>query len=164
MKDDKNNQKAAFGAGCFWHVEEDFRQLKGVTNVTVGYMGGTKENPSYEDVCSNRTGHIETALVEYDPKKTQYEELLDKFFAIHNPTSMDRQGLDFGSQYRSAIFYYSDEQKKIAEKKISELNESGKFKKPVVTVLLSASELKFYKAEEYHQRYLEKHGLSSCNI
>ena len=127
-------------------------------------MGGTKKDPSYEDVCSNKTGHIETALVEYDSKKVSYENLLDKFFSIHNPTSMDRQGLDFGTQYRSAIFYYSDEQKKTAEKKIDELSKSGKFKKPLVTVLLPASKSEFYKAEEYHQRYLEKHGLSSCNI
>ncbi len=161
-KTSQKTREAAFGAGCFWHVEEDFRKLDGVKETTVGYMGGKTKNPTYEDVCTNKSGHIETALVEYDPKKISYEKLLDKFFEIHNPTSIDRQGLDFGTQYRSAIFYYDDSQKKAAEKKIVELTRSGNFRKPIVTVVLSATE--FYKAEDYHQKYLMKRGLDSCSI
>jgi len=154
--------KIAFGAGCFWHVEEDFRKLPGVISTTVGYMGGRTENPTYKDVCSNKTGHIETVLIEYDPRKISFSKLLDTFFSIHNPTSKDRQGLDFGTQYRSAIFYYTEKQKKDAEEKIKLLENSGKYRRPIVTVVLKAQE--FYKAEEYHQKYLEKKGLSSCRL
>lgn len=159
----KNMSKfAAFGAGCFWHVEEDFRTIHGVINTTVGFMGGTMKNPTYKDVCYRNTGHIETALIEYDTKKVSYETLLDKFFEIHNPTSKDRQGLDFGTQYRSAIFYYDTKQKITAQKKIKELNNSGKYKRVIVTVIIKAKE--FYKAEEYHQKYFMKKGIKTCSI
>jgi len=158
----KDLKKAAFGAGCFWHVEEDFRTMHGIINTTVGFMGGKTKNPTYKEVCYNNTGHIETALVEYDSKKISYDKILDKFFEIHNPTSKDRQGLDFGVQYRSAIFYYDDKQKIAAEKKIEEINASKKYRKPIVTVILKAEE--FYKAEEYHQKYLMKKGLKNCSL
>jgi len=158
----KTLKKAAFGAGCFWHVEEDFRKMHGIVETTAGYMGGTTKNPTYKEVCYKHTGHIETVLIGYDPKKISYEELLGRFFDMHNPTSKDRQGLDFGVQYRSAIFYYDPKQKKAAEKRIKEVDASGRFKRPIVTVILKAQ--KFYKAEEYHQKYIMKRGLESCSL
>lgn len=155
-------EKASFGAGCFWGVEDFFRAVKGVKDAAAGYMGGNLENPTYEDVCTGRSGHAEVVEVTYDPKEVAYEELLKVFWSKHNPTTLNRQGPDVGEQYRSVIFYYTPEQKVVAEKSKEELEKSGKFNKPVVTGIEPAS--KFYKAEEYHQRYLEKHGLSTCHI
>ena len=155
-------EKALFGAGCFWGVEAAFRQLKGVTTTAVGYSGGTFKNPTYEDVCSGNTGHAEVTLVEFDSSKISYGELLAAFWASHNPTTLNRQGPDVGSQYRSAIFYYTPEQKAQATASKEKLEASGTYKKPVVTQILPAQE--FYRAEEYHQQYLEKRGQSSCHI
>ena len=153
-------QKATFGAGCFWHVEEAFRKVKGVTSTTVGYMGGTLKNPTYEDVCSDKTGHAEVVQVEYDPSKISYGKILGVFWSIHEPTTLNRQGPDVGTQYRSVIFYHNEEQKKLALKSKESLEKSGKYKNNIVTEIRPASE--FYRAEEYHQRYLEKKGLSRC--
>jgi peptide-methionine (S)-S-oxide reductase len=155
-------QKATFGAGCFWGVEETFRKLKGVTDTAVGYAGGTKENPTYEDVCTDQTGHAEVVQVEFDPAKISYPELLDVFWANHNPTMLNRQGPDVGTQYRSVIFYHSPEQKAAAEESKAALAKSGRFKREIVTQIEPAP--KFFRAEEYHQRYLEKRGLSHCAI
>jgi peptide-methionine (S)-S-oxide reductase len=155
-------QKATFGAGCFWGVEETFRKLEGVTSTAVGYSGGTMENPTYEDVCTDKTGHAEVVQVEFDPAKISYRQLLDVFWANHDPTTRDRQGPDVGRQYRSVVFYHSSEQKTEAEKAKSALENSGRFKRPIVTEIEAAE--KFYRAEEYHQRYLKKRGVSHCAI
>jgi peptide-methionine (S)-S-oxide reductase len=157
----KELDTAAFGAGCFWGVEETFSQIKGVKNTTVGYMGGTLNNPTYEDVCTDKTGHAETVLVEYDPAEVSYDDLLKVFWENHNPTTMNRQGPDFGTQYRSVVFYYNYDQKTAAEKSKDELQKSGKYTREIVTQIIPATT--FWKAEEYHQKYLEKHGLSHCN-
>ena len=161
-KKEKNLEKATFAAGCFWGVEDIFSKVKGVENTTVGYTGGHFESPSYENVCSGTTGHAEAVLVEFDPKKVSYKELLDVFWKMHDPTTFHRQGPDVGEQYRSAIFFHSDEQKEAAEMSKKELEASGKFKDPIVTEITPASE--FYKAEEYHQKYFQKTGLKSCHI
>ena len=153
-------EKATFGAGCFWGVEETFRKLKGVTSTAVGYAGGTKENPTYEDVCSDETGHAEAVQVEFDPSQISYYDLLDVFWSNHNPTTLNRQGPDVGTQYRSVIFYHSPEQKAAAEK--SKIDMSSRFNRPIVTQIEPAR--KFWRAEEYHQRYLEKRGQSHCAI
>lgn len=153
-------EKAMFAAGCFWHVEEAFRRRKGVLRTTVGYTGGTTKNPTYEDVCTDKTGHAEVVEITFDPGKTSYEELLDVFWNIHDPTTINRQGPDIGTQYRSAIFYHSEEQKKQAEQSKKKLEESGKLKKKIVTEIVKATT--FYPAEEYHQHYLAKQGLSAC--
>ena len=150
--------KATFGAGCFWHVEDLLEKTKGVKSTTVGYTGGQLPNPTYEEVCTDRTGHAEAVEVEYDPDEISYEELLDVFWNNHNPTTLNRQGPDMGIQYRSAIFYHSDEQKEIAEKSKQLLDESGKHNDPVVTQIVPAPT--FYKSEEYHQKYFKKHGFS----
>jgi peptide-methionine (S)-S-oxide reductase len=156
-------EQAMFGAGCFWSVEEAFRQLPGVENVAVGYSGGTVPNPSYRMVCSDRTGHAEVVYVEYDAEHVSYDDLLSVFWQIHDPTTPNRQGVDIGSQYRSAIFFYSDEQRASAEVSKKELQQSGRFGRPIVTEVSPAGV--FYRAEEYHQRYLEKAGLSEgCGI
>ncbi len=155
-------EKATFGAGCFWGVEETFRKTPGVIDTKVGYTGGTLKNPTYKDVCSDTTGHAEAVEVTFDPKKVSYDKLLKIFWENHNPTTMNRQGPDVGTQYRSVIFYHDDEQKKEAEQSKDELGKSGKFHNPVVTQIVPATE--FYVAEEYHQRYLEKRGLESCAI
>jgi len=155
-------EKATFGAGCFWGVEENFRKLKGVTSTAVGYAGGTKENPSYEDVCSDETGHAEVVEVEFDPAQLSYDELLDVFWSSHNPTTLNRQGPDVGTQYRSVIFYNSPAQKIAAEASKQKAEQSGEFKRPVVTQIEPAPT--FWRAEEYHQRYLEKRGRSHCAI
>jgi peptide-methionine (S)-S-oxide reductase len=155
-------EKAAFAAGCFWHVEEDFRKVKGVKGTAAGYMGGHTENPTYEDVHTGRTGHAETVEVTYDPSVVSYEQLLDVFWGLHDPTTPNRQGPDVGHQYRSVIFYYNDEQKKEAEGSKRRLQESGKYKDKVVTEIVPAP--KFWRAEEYHQRYLEKRGLAVCPL
>jgi peptide-methionine (S)-S-oxide reductase len=155
-------EKATFGAGCFWGVEELFRNTKGVSSATSGYAGGTTKNPTYEDICSHATGHAEVVEVEFDPAQITYEQLLDIFWGNHDPTTRDRQGPDIGSQYRSVVFYHSPEQKVAADAKKSELEQSGRFRRPIVTQVEAASP--FYRAEEYHQRYLEKHGRSHCAI
>ena len=164
-KSDRDKTKlaeASFGAGCFWGVEEAFRQLPGVRETAVGYQGGTLKNPTYEDVCSGATGHAEVVHVQFDPKETSYEKLLDLFWMEHDPTTPNRQGPDHGTQYRSVIFYYTPEQKAAAEKSKAKLEASGRFKRPIVTQIVAAPE--FYRAEEYHQRYLEKRGRRSCSI
>jgi peptide-methionine (S)-S-oxide reductase len=153
-------EKATFGAGCFWGVEETFRKLKGVISTTVGYAGGNKENPSYEDVCTDETGHAEVVEVEFDPSQISYDQLLDVFWSNHNPTTLNRQGPDVGIQYRSVIFYHSPEQKAAAEK--SKIEKAAKFPRPIVTQIEPAP--KFWRGEEYHQRYLEKRGQSHCAI
>jgi len=155
-------EKATFGAGCFWGVEETFRNLKGVLSTAVGYAGGTKENPTYEDVCSSRTGHAEVVEVEFDPAQISYQQLLDVFFSNHNPTTLNRQGPDVGTQYRSAIFYHSPEQKAAAEEAKDRLQKSSKFPRPIVTSIEPAST--FWRAEEYHQQYLKKRGQTHCAV
>lgn len=150
-------EKAIFGGGCFWGVETTFRLVKGVTSATVGYSGGSLNDPTYEDVCSGKTGHAEVVQVEYDPSKVSYEELLEVFWNIHDPTILNRQGPDIGTQYRSAIFFHTPEQESVAIASKEKLQNSGRYKRPIVTEITSASE--FYRAEEYHQRYYEKHGL-----
>jgi len=149
--------KATFGAGCFWGVEAAFHKIKGVKNTTVGYMGGNLENPSYEDVCTDKTGHAEVVQIEFDPSIVSYEELLEVFWKIHDPTQLNRQGFDIGIQYRSVIFYHDKKQKKLAEKSKEKQEKSGKYNTPIVTEITPVK--KFYEAEEYHQRYLEKHNL-----
>lgn len=155
-------EKATFGAGCFWGVEALFRQQKGVKNTAVGYMGGKTENPTYQDVCSDETGHAEVVQVEFDPAAISYEQLLDIFWKNHDPTQLNRQGPDTGTQYRSVIFYETEAQKKAAEAAKAALHNSGKHKRPVVTEIAPAKT--FYKAEDYHQQYLEKRGLGSCHL
>ena len=153
---------ATFGAGCFWGVEVTFRNVKGVQGAAVGYLGGTMENPTYKDVCTGRTGHAEVVQLNYDPEVVSYEKLLDVFWDNHNPTTLNRQGPDVGTQYRSAIFYHTAEQKRLAEESKKKLQESGRFARPIVTEITAAST--FYPAEDYHQRYLEKRGLASCHV
>ncbi len=155
-------EKATFGAGCFWGVEHAFRQVDGVLDAVVGYMGGTLDNPTYKDVCTDRTGHAEVVQVEFDPSVVSYEELLEVFWKIHDPTQMNRQGPDFGTQYRSAIFYHSEEQKAKAAESKEKLQSMGTYKKPIVTEIAPVST--FYRAEEYHQRYFKKHGKHACGI
>lgn len=155
-------EKATFGAGCFWGVEEIFRKTLGVYNTAVGYMGGSKDQPTYEEVCTDKTGHAEVVEVEFDPAVVSYEELLNVFWENHNPTTLNRQGPDVGTQYRSAIFYHSEQQKEVAEASKQALDASGKWKNPVVTEISPAST--FHRAEEYHQRYLQKRGMDSCHI
>ena len=155
-------EKATFAAGCFWGVEAAFRKIKGVKDASVGYTGGHTKNPTYKEVCSHKTGHAEAVQVEFDPKVVSYDDLLNAFWNMHNPTLLNRQGQDIGSQYRSAIFYHTQEQEKLAKSSKNHLEESGKFSKQIVTEITPASE--FYRAEDYHQRYLEKHGGDSCHI
>jgi peptide-methionine (S)-S-oxide reductase len=155
-------EKATFGAGCFWGVEATFRQIPGVIDAAVGYLGGTLVDPTYEDVCTDRTGHAEVVQVTFDPAKVSYEQMLNVFWEMHDPTTLNRQGPDIGTQYRSAIFFHSPEQEAIALKSRAEIEASGKFRRPVVTEITPAST--FYRAEEYHQRYLEKRGLTHCQI
>lgn len=154
--------KATFGAGCYWGVEEAFRKVEGVMSTRVGYTGGNFENPSYEDVCSEKTGHAEAVEVEYDPAIISYAELLELFWKIHDPTSLNRQGPDIGAQYRSVIFFHDFKQETEARASKEKLERSGAFKRAVVTEILPAS--RFYQAEEYHQRYLEKRGMSHCSL
>jgi len=154
-------EKAAFAAGCFWGVEDAFMQLDGVSSTTVGYTGGHVENPGYREVCTDTTGHAEAVLVEFDPAKISYERLLDVFFQVHNPTTLNRQGPDVGSQYRSAIFFHSPEQEQQARAAKERLEKSGRFQRPVVTEIVPAAP--FYEAEEYHQKYNQKHG-RHCGI
>lgn len=153
-------EKATFAAGCFWGVEEKFRTTPGVISTKVGYTGGHTENPSYEQVCNKTTGHAEAVELEFDPKKISYEELLNVFWNMHNPTTLNRQGPDFGSQYRSAIFYHSEGQKKLAEK--SKEENQSRFTNPIVTEITEAPA--FWDAEDYHQKYIMKRGGGSCHI
>ena len=153
---------ATFGAGCFWGVEAAFRQVEGVADAAAGYLGGHLESPTYEDVCSGRTGHAEVVQVEFDPAVVSYQELLDVFWKSHDPTTLNRQGPDVGAQYRSAVFYHTPEQAEFAAASKQALAESGRFSSPIVTEISPATT--FYRAEEYHQRYLEKRGLASCSI
>jgi len=155
-------EKATFGAGCFWGVEETFRNLKGVISTAVGYTGGTKDSPTYEDVCTDKTGHAEVVEVEFDPSQIAYDDLLDVFWSNHNPTTVNRQGPDVGTQYRSVIFYHSSEQKSAAEASSKKIDMSGRFRQPVVTKIEPSPT--FWRAEEYHQRYLQKRGQSRCAI
>ncbi|MCJ8307226.1 MAG: peptide-methionine (S)-S-oxide reductase MsrA [Nitrosopumilus sp.] len=149
--------KATFGAGCFWHVEDLLSKTKGVTSTKVGYIGGQLSDPTYEEVCTDKTGHAEAVEVEYNPDEISFEKLLDVFWNNHNPTTLNRQGPDVGIQYRSAIFYHDDEQKEVAEKSKQALDESTQYNAPVVTQIIAAPI--FYPAEEYHQKYFKKHGL-----
>ncbi len=153
---------ATFAAGCFWHVQEMFDSVPGVTRTTVGYTGGHTVNPTYEQVCSHTTGHAEAVRVEYDPSKVTYEDLLKVFWENHDPTTPDRQGPDVGSNYRSAIFYHTPEQRDAALKMKAELDESGKYSAPITTEITQAGP--FYAAEDYHQHYLAKQGLASCRV
>ncbi len=155
-------EKATFGAGCFWGVEAAFGKVEGVTSTEVGYAGGHTQNPTYEDVCSDRTGHAEVMQVSFDPDRVSYEKLLETFWRIHDPTTLNRQGPDVGSQYRSIILYHTEEQKKAAEASKAQLDASGQYKRPVVTEIVPAGE--FWRAEEYHQKYFEKHGGKSCHF
>ncbi len=162
MSDKSDTRKATFGAGCFWGVEVAFRQVPGVRNAEAGYEGGTLSNPSYKDVCTGRTGHAEVVEVTYDPARVSFDDLVDVFFTSHDPTTLNRQGPDVGTQYRSAIFYHDEEQRRAAEAAKERWNGSGRWRSPVVTEIAPATT--FYRAEEYHQRYLEKHGLASCHL
>ena len=153
---------ATFGAGCFWGIEAAFRKIPGVVDTAVGYTGGHTINPTYHDVCTDTTGHAEVVQVFFDPDRTSFETLLDLFWTIHDPTQLDRQGPDFGRQYRSAIFYHDESQREIAETSKASLDQSGKYRRPIVTEIVPAAP--FYRAEEYHQRYFEKTGRSSCSI
>jgi peptide-methionine (S)-S-oxide reductase len=153
-------KKATFGAGCFWGVEAAFRQIEGVTGTAVGYEGGNLENPSYEDVCSHTTGHAEVVEVTYDPERVSYDELLEVFWAKHDPTQLNRQGWDVGDQYRSVVFFHDEEQREAALRSKADLDASGRYRKPVVTQVEPAQT--FYRAEDYHQRYLEKQGRATC--
>ena len=154
--------KATFGAGCFWGVEAAFRQIKGVTATAVGYEGGHLQNPTYKDVCTDRTGHAEVVEVEYDPALVSYDALLKVFWENHDPTQLNRQGPDFGTQYRTVIFYHTPEQEAAAKVSKAAVEASGKFQRPVVTQIVPATT--FFVAEDYHQQYLEKRGLSTCHI
>ena len=154
--------KATFAAGCFWGVEAAFRQLKGVTATTVGYIGGTLPDPTYHDVCAGRTGHAEAVQVEYDPSQASYDDLLRVFWENHDPTTLNRQGPDVGTQYRSAIFFHTPEQEAAAKASKEALAKSGRFKRPIVTEIQPAPE--FWQAEDYHQQYLEKRGQAHCHL
>jgi len=155
-------EKATFAAGCFWGVEAAFRQLKGVKATAVGYTGGQTKNPTYEQVCSDRTGHAEAVEVEFDPAEVSYDDLLKVFWENHDPTQVNRQGPDFGSQYRSAVYFHSPEQQAAAMASKDRLAASGKLKRPIATQIVPAEI--FYQAEDYHQQYLEKRGMASCHI
>jgi peptide-methionine (S)-S-oxide reductase len=154
--------KAMFGAGCFWGVEEEFRKLPGVLETAVGYSGGKLDNPTYKDVCTDTTGHAEVVEVDYDPARVSYDALLEVFWNGHNPTQLNRQGPDVGTQYRSAIFVHTPEQEAAARASKSQLEKSGRFQKPIVTEISPAQT--FWKAEDYHQQYLAKRGLGSCHV
>ena len=155
-------KKATFGAGCFWGIEASSQNITGIQSAIVGYMGGNTKNPTYEEVCTNTTGHAEVLHINYDETVISFEKLLDIFWETHDPTQLNRQGPDRRSQYRSVIFYHDEEQKKTAELSKNTLERSGKFSKPIVTEIVKAPE--FYPAEEYHQKYFEKHGNVGCKI
>jgi peptide-methionine (S)-S-oxide reductase len=155
-------EKATFGAGCFWGVEAAFRQVKGVVSTAVGYMGGALHDPTYKDVCTDRTGHAEVVQVEFDPAQVSYDDLLRVFWENHDPTTLNRQGPDVGTQYRSAIFYHTPEQQATAKASKEALAKSGAYRRPIVTEIVPAQE--FWRGEEYHQQYLEKRGLAQCHL
>lgn len=157
-----NKELATFGAGCFWGVEEAFRTLPGVLSTAVGFMGGDKEDPSYEDVCRTETGHAEVVEITFDPEQINYEQLLEVFWNNHNPTQLNRQGPDVGDQYRSVIFFHDDNQKEAALASKKDLEDSNTWPKPIVTEIVPAQT--FYKAEEYHQQYLAKRGKNTCHV
>lgn len=154
--------KATFGAGCFWGVEEEFRKVPGVLATAVGYSGGSLQNPTYKDVCTDTTGHAEVVEVDYDPAAVSYDALLDVFWNNHNPTQLNRQGPDVGTQYRSAIFFHDAAQEAAARASKDRLQKSGRFPRPIVTEISPAQP--FWRAEEYHQRYFEKRGGGSCHV
>jgi peptide-methionine (S)-S-oxide reductase len=154
-------EKATFAAGCFWGVESAFQSFRGVVSTQVGYTGGRKESPTYREVCSDTTGHAEAVEVEFDPTRISYEKLLDAFFSIHDPTQINRQGPDTGSQYRTAIFTHSPAQEAAAKSVKERLGLAGAFRQPIVTEIVAAT--RFWPAEEYHQKYEEKHG-RHCDI
>ena len=160
--ENKNTQTATFGAGCFWGVELTFSNVKGVVSTEVGYSGGHTDSPDYKEVCTDKTGHAEVIQVQYDPSVVSYNDLLNVFWDVHDPTQVNRQGPDVGTQYRSAIFYHTPEQKAAAEASKQALQSSGKYKRPVATEITAATT--FYPAEEYHQKYLEKRGRGACKI
>ena len=162
MANDTENKKAVFAAGCFWGVESTFQQMNGVKSTTVGYIGGKVKNPSYELVCTGLTGHAEAVEIVYNPNEVSFKKLLDTFFELHDPTTLNRQGPDIGTQYRSAAYFSNDDEKQIIENKINSLNESGKYSSTVVTEVESISD--FYDAEEYHQDYYKKRGIDGCAI
>lgn len=155
-------EKATFGAGCFWGVELRFQQVPGVIETAAGYEGGKLNQPSYRDVCTDATGHAEVVEIDYEPAKVSYQQLLDLFFELHDPTQLNRQGPDWGTQYRSVIFFHSPEQESAAKETIARLTAEKKYSKPIVTQVLPAQT--FWRAEEYHQKYLEKRGAASCHI
>ena len=162
MANNTENKKAVFAAGCFWGVESTFQQMDGVKSTTVGYIGGKVKNPSYELVCTGLTGHAEAVEVVYNPNEVTFEKLLDTFFELHDPTTLNRQGPDIGTQYRSAAYFSNDDEKQIIESKINTLNESGKFTSKIVTEIEAISV--FYDAEDYHQDYYKKRGIDGCAI
>jgi peptide-methionine (S)-S-oxide reductase len=155
-------ETATFGAGCFWGVEETFKDIPGVKSTAVGYLGGTYDNPTYKDVCTGRTGHAEVLQLQYDPNQVSYDSLLDTFWRNHNPTTLNRQGPDIGTQYRSAIFFHTPQQAESAKASKEKMEQSGTFRNAIVTEITPAST--FYPAEDYHQRYLEKRGMGACHI
>jgi peptide-methionine (S)-S-oxide reductase len=154
------SEKATFGAGCFWQVEVEFRNVPGVLDAAAGYMGGELEDPSYQDVCTDRTGHAEVVQVDFDPEEVSYDELLERFWELHDPTQVNRQGPDVGSQYRSVVFFHSPEQQRAAED--SKQRAQARFSRPIATEIVPAQT--FWRAEEYHQQYLVKRGMASCRI
>jgi peptide-methionine (S)-S-oxide reductase len=162
MTDGTTEEKATFGAGCFWGIEAAFRQVPGVVSTAVGYMGGTRDEPTYRQVCTGRTGHAEVVQVTYDPQRLSYDDILAVLWDNHDPTTMNRQGPDMGTQYRSAVYFHDEAQESAARASIEGLEASGRFRRPVVTEVAPAST--FWPAEDYHQQYLEKRGLSTCRI
>jgi len=162
MTENSRTQTATFAAGCFWGVELEFGKIPGVLSTEVGYTGGATQDPSYDEVCDGDTGHAEAVQIQFDSAVVSYETLVREFFDLHDPTTLNRQGPDFGEQYRSAIFVHSDEQRKVAESVVADLSKSGEFDRPIVTQVVNAT--KFWKAEEYHQKYFERRGLASCHI
>lgn len=158
----KMTEIATFGAGCFWGIEAAFQQVPGVVDTAVGYSGGQTPDPTYKEVCTDETGHAEVVQVTFDPAKVSFEQLLDVFWKVHDPTQVNRQGPDSGTQYRTAIFVHSPEQEAVAKKSLATLEASGKFKRPVATEITPAGT--FYRAEEYHQKYLQKRGVASCHF
>ncbi len=155
-------EKATFGAGCFWGVEELFRNLKGVSSTAVGYEGGKLNRPTYQAVCTDQTGHAEVVAIQFDPSVISYESLLDAFWECHDPTTLNRQGPDYGTQYRSVIFFHTPAQEKTAKDSMKKSSQSGRFRNPIVTQIVPAET--FWRAEEYHQQYLFKRGLGNCHI
>lgn len=155
-------ETATFGAGCFWGVEETFKDIPGVKSTAVGYLGGTYDHPTYKDVCTGKTGHAEVLQLQYDPNQVSYDSLLDTFWRNHNPTTMNRQGPDVGTQYRSAIFFHTPQQEETATASKEKMERSSTFRNPIVTEITPTST--FYRAEDYHQRYLEKRGMGACHI